>query len=93
LLNAGGTAIVQTLHPVIACGDAPYVDGWRAASWAGFGAEFHNPAPWYFRTMEGWQALFAQAGFQSVEVHAPIHPDHGKPLQLSLWPATLNVTD
>jgi hypothetical protein len=29
LLNAGGTAIVQTLHPVIACGDAPYVDGWR----------------------------------------------------------------
>src|SRR5712692_9060890 len=29
LLNPGGSLIVQTIHPVIGCGDQPYQDGWR----------------------------------------------------------------
>ena len=29
LLAPGGALIVQTLHPVVATGDAPYEDGWR----------------------------------------------------------------
>jgi hypothetical protein len=37
-LAAGGYLIVQTLHPLAACGDNPYRDGWRAGNWLGFGA-------------------------------------------------------
>lgn len=29
LLDRDGSFIVQTLHPVIACGDLPYWEGWR----------------------------------------------------------------
>jgi len=79
LLNADGALIVQTLHPLEACGDEACVDGWRAGSWSGFGTEFRNPAPWYFRTLESWRALFAQAGFRSVDTHEPIHPDTRRP--------------
>jgi hypothetical protein len=35
---AGGYLIVQTLHPLAACGDNPYRDGWSAGNWLGFGA-------------------------------------------------------
>lgn len=90
LLNDAGALIIQTLHPVSACGDAPYIDGWRAGSWLGFGAEFHNPAPWYFRTLESWQTLFAQAGFQSLQVHEPIHSHTQQPASLIV--VATNVT-
>ncbi|MGZ5058164.1 MAG: class I SAM-dependent methyltransferase, partial [Methylobacter sp.] len=50
LLNQPGLFIVQTLHPVMVCGDLPYRDGWREGSWAGFNSDFTDPAPWYFRT-------------------------------------------
>ena len=40
LLNARGTFIVQTLHPIVACGELPYRGGWREGSWTGFGSEF-----------------------------------------------------
>jgi SAM-dependent methyltransferase len=33
-LRPGGALVVQTMHPVVACGDAPYRDGWREGSWA-----------------------------------------------------------
>ena len=75
LLSADGVLIVQSLHPRVACGDEPYVDGWRAGSWSGFGAQFRNPAPWYFRTLDSWRALFARGGFASIETYEPIHPD------------------
>jgi 2-polyprenyl-3-methyl-5-hydroxy-6-metoxy-1,4-benzoquinol methylase len=32
LLNPDGALIVQTHHPIIACGAAPYRDGWRDGS-------------------------------------------------------------
>ena len=74
LLNDGGAFIVQTLHPVAACGELPYVDGWREGSWAGCGSGFTDPAPWYFRTMASWMNLFTSSGFQIVEMREPLHP-------------------
>lgn len=52
LLHPGGILIVQTLHPLVACADHAYRDGWRPGSWAGFSEDFVRPAPWYFRTLE-----------------------------------------
>lgn len=83
-LRAGGTLIVQTVHPLIACGDAPYADGWRAGSWAGFSDDFQDAPPWYFRTISGWIALFERHGLRVVEMGEPLHPRTGKPVSLIL---------
>lgn len=82
LLNSHGAFVVQTLHPVMACGDLPYRDGWREGSWAGFSTDFSNPAPWYFRTLESWIKLFIDNGFQLCEVREPIHPKTRKPASI-----------
>jgi 2-polyprenyl-3-methyl-5-hydroxy-6-metoxy-1,4-benzoquinol methylase len=74
ILPAGGHFVVQTLHPVAACGDEPYEDGWREGSWTGFGDEFTDPAPWYFRTMDSWVHLFEEHGFRLTETKEPMHP-------------------
>jgi len=79
LLRPGGALVVQTLHPVVACGELPYEDGWRAGSWAGFSDDFTDPAPWYFRRLESWVALIASSGMTLVEMREPIHPTTGKP--------------
>jgi 2-polyprenyl-3-methyl-5-hydroxy-6-metoxy-1,4-benzoquinol methylase len=70
-LNVPGYLIVQTLHPVAACGAQPYRDGWRAGSWAGFSPEFSDPAPWYFRTLASWYAMLRRCGFEMVECREP----------------------
>ncbi|MBZ2168145.1 class I SAM-dependent methyltransferase [Marinobacter sp. F4216] len=77
-LKSGGVFIVQTLHPVVA-NDQAYVDGWREGSWDGFGSEFVDPAPWYFRTLESWVALFSDNGLRLASMREPLHPDTGKP--------------
>ena len=79
LLTPSGALIVQTLHPAIACGDAPYVDGWRRGSWAGFSEDFRDPAPWYFRTLASWQRLFVASGLRVVEMREPLHPTSQQP--------------
>lgn len=79
LLNPGGCFIVQTLHPVVACGDLPYRDGWREGSWVGFNPDFADPAPWYFRTLESWTRLFGDCGFRLLEMREPIYPKTRKP--------------
>ena len=79
LLQPGGALIIQTLHPVIACGDLPYKDGWRTGSWAGFSDDFTDPAPWYFRTLESWVELIANSGLTLAELREPIHPTTNKP--------------
>jgi 2-polyprenyl-3-methyl-5-hydroxy-6-metoxy-1,4-benzoquinol methylase len=84
LLNDGGALIIQTLHPTIACGDLPYVDGWRASSWDGFSDEFTDPAPWYFRTLAAWIELYTTNGLSIVEIREPIHPQTGKPAAIIL---------
>jgi SAM-dependent methyltransferase len=84
LLNPAGALIVQTLHPVAACGEAAYQDGWRESSWAGFNADFTDPPPWYFRTQGTWVRLFTDNGFRLVELREPIHPQTGKPASVIL---------
>ena len=79
LLKPRGTFLVQTLHPVIACGDHPYQDGWRQGSWAGFSTDFSDAAPWYFRTMESWIRLFQEHGLRLLEMREPLHPQMQKP--------------
>jgi 2-polyprenyl-3-methyl-5-hydroxy-6-metoxy-1,4-benzoquinol methylase len=71
--------VIQTLHPLIACGDLPYEDGWRPGSWAGCEGAFSEPAPWYFRTLTSWVHLLTQAGFTLLEVREPLHPQTGRP--------------
>ena len=83
-LRRGGTLIVQTVHPVMACGDAPYVDGWREGSWAGFSDAFADAPPWYFRTISSWVALFANHGLRLAELREPLHPRTGRPVSLIL---------
>lgn len=81
-LNPAGSFIVQTLHPLIACGDLPYRDGWREGSWDGFSTEFTAPPPWYFRTTASWIRLFADNGLRVVELREPIHPQSQKPASI-----------
>jgi len=50
LVSSHGAFIVQTLHALIAGGDGPYQDGWRAGSWAGFNSDFADPALRYFNS-------------------------------------------
>jgi len=83
-LRAGGSLLVQTVHPVMACGEAPYIDGWRAGSWAGFSDDFQDAPPWYFRTVSSWIALFADHGLRLAEMREPLHPRTGKPVSLIL---------
>jgi 2-polyprenyl-3-methyl-5-hydroxy-6-metoxy-1,4-benzoquinol methylase len=73
LLSPGGALVVQTLHPMMARGDLPYVDGWRSGSWTGFGDDFTDPAPWYFRTIETWVALIADSNLRLVEMREPLY--------------------
>lgn len=84
LLAPNGHFIVQTLHPATALGELPYHDGWRPGSWAGFGAQFTNPAPRYFRTIGSWVALLAEGGLVLRALREPVHPERGTPASLLL---------
>lgn len=79
LLTRGGALIVQTVHPVAACGDGRYEDGWRPGSWAGFNDGFVAPAPWYFRTLASWQTLFHDNGFAVGKMLEPLFPATNTP--------------
>lgn len=83
-LRRGGHLVVQTVHPVIACGEQAYVDGWREGSWAGFNSGFQDAPPWYFRTLSSWIALFETNGLRVREMREPLHPRTGKPASLIL---------
>lgn len=84
LLHPGGSLLIQTLHPLMACGEEPYRDGWRPGSWAGFSSAFGTPAPWYFRTLESWLTLLHQLGFVLQELQEPLHPESQRPASLIL---------
>jgi 2-polyprenyl-3-methyl-5-hydroxy-6-metoxy-1,4-benzoquinol methylase len=79
LLNTHGTFIVQTLHPMVACGEAPYRDGWREGSWAGFSSDFTDPAPWYFRTLASWLELFRRHRLRLLQLKEPLDPRSQRP--------------
>jgi 2-polyprenyl-3-methyl-5-hydroxy-6-metoxy-1,4-benzoquinol methylase len=82
LLTPGGAFILQTLHPLIACGDAPYEDGWREGSWQGFNRQFSQPPPWYFRTLGTWMTLLRESGMSVQSIQEPRHPVTGRPVSL-----------
>ena len=84
LLTRNGRFILQTLHPETACGDLPYEDGWREGSWSGFSPEFTKPAPWYFRTLPSWEALFPRFGLELLERIEPRNPHNGDKQSLIL---------
>ncbi len=84
MLRPQGAFMVQTLHPIYpmhagADQQCPYKDGWREGSWAGFSADFTDPAPWYFRTMESWEALFGKHRLRLLERREPLHPHTRQP--------------
>lgn len=83
-LRRGGHLVVQTVHPLTACGEAPYADGWRDGSWAGFNSDFADAPPWYFRTISSWIALFRRHGLALVEMREPVHPASGRAVSLIL---------
>ena len=81
-LNPQGSLVIPTLHPLTSCGDQPYCDGWRLGSWDGFGPEFTDPAPWYFRTIEFWVRLLRESHFEVRECREPAHPKTHKPASI-----------
>lgn len=84
ILTPEGLLHVQTVHPWTARGDAPYRDGWRTETFAGFGPGFPEPMPWYFRTLESWASLLHRSGYRIRELREPAHPGTGQPLSLLL---------
>ena len=70
-LKEQGFLIIQTLHPIAACGDGPYEDGWREGNWLGFSSDFSDPAPWYFRRLDSWSAMLNRCGFRILERREP----------------------
>jgi 2-polyprenyl-3-methyl-5-hydroxy-6-metoxy-1,4-benzoquinol methylase len=82
LLRPAGSLIVQTLHPLVAGGDQPEQDGWRAGSWQGFNADFIEPAPWYFRSLDSWLQLFKKNKLQLIEMREPRHPRTQQPASI-----------
>jgi len=66
----------------MACGDQPYIDGWRTGSWAGFSEDFSDPAPWYFRTLQSWVERIIGSGLTLAEMREPINPATGKPASI-----------
>ncbi|MEM5296547.1 methyltransferase domain-containing protein [Burkholderia sp. JPY481] len=79
LLTHRGSLVIQTLHPLVACGELPYVNGWRAGAWAGFGDAFSDAPPWFFRTLQTWVELLATSGLTLQQMQEPLHPRTGKP--------------
>lgn len=82
LLAPEGRFLIQTLHPVAACGALPYQDGWREGSWAGFSSDFTTTAPWYFRTLETWKRLFTCHGLELISLTEPMHPKTNSPASI-----------
>jgi 2-polyprenyl-3-methyl-5-hydroxy-6-metoxy-1,4-benzoquinol methylase len=83
-LEQSGHLIIQTLHPVAACGAQLYQDGWREGSWQGFSGKFRDPGPWYFRTLESWKALLERSGFAIAECREPKAPGTVTPASV-IW--------
>lgn len=82
LLALGGCLMVQTLHPCSV--ENGVSSGWREGSWAGFDPRFTDPAPWYFRTLADWHALFTRHGMRVTATHEPTLPATGRPASLIL---------
>jgi 2-polyprenyl-3-methyl-5-hydroxy-6-metoxy-1,4-benzoquinol methylase len=83
-LAPGGALVIQTVHPWAARGEAPYADGWRTETFAGFGEGFGAAMPWYYRTLGSWVRCLSAAGLAISELREPLHPETGGPASLLL---------
>ncbi|SJZ77003.1 Methyltransferase domain-containing protein [Chitinophaga eiseniae] len=79
VVTAGGLVFIQTLHPLVIAGQEPYVTGWKEGSWNGMKRAFVQPYQWYFRTLEDWSRLFAEAGLTVKQIKEPVHPETKAP--------------
>jgi 2-polyprenyl-3-methyl-5-hydroxy-6-metoxy-1,4-benzoquinol methylase len=82
MLAARGQLVIQTVHPWVACGDAPYADGWREETFASFGGGFTTPMPWYFRTFASWVDAICSSRFAIKRIVEPVDAESGRPLSL-----------
>lgn len=82
MLDPRGRLVVQTVHPWVVCGEAPYVDGWREETFANFGNGFSTPMPWYFRTLASWVEAIGASRFVIERIVEPIDAASGRPLSL-----------
>jgi 2-polyprenyl-3-methyl-5-hydroxy-6-metoxy-1,4-benzoquinol methylase len=82
LLAFNGRLVIQSVHPWVACGEGPYVNGWREETFASFGGGFTAPMPWYFRTLSSWLEAIGAARFTVARIAEPVDPESGRPLSL-----------
>lgn len=82
LLKPHGALVIQTLHPIVSCGELPYQEGWREGSWQGFSDEFTNPAPWYFRTFDAWLRLCVEHRLSVSRLIEPVSATTSQPVSL-----------
>lgn len=81
LLKNQKLLFIQTLHPVMGCGESAYIDGWRQELWNNFNSDF-TAAPWYFRKLETWINLLKSSGFTILECREPINSLTQKPASI-----------
>lgn len=77
-----GRIVIQTVHPWMARGDAPYRSDWRTESFDGFGIVFPSPMPWFNRTLASWHEQITLDGLRVVQLDEPLHATTGAPLSL-----------
>ncbi|MBG1262563.1 class I SAM-dependent methyltransferase [Nostoc commune] len=82
LLESKGKIIIQTLHPIIACGDSTYSNGWRETSWQTLSDKPFHPTPWYFRTLESWINEFHALKYRLLNLYEPCDPKTNKPISI-----------
>lgn len=83
LLEPSGSLLIQTVHPE-RIADESHEDGWRVEHFAGFGADFSQAMPWYFRRQESWVALLTRNRLIVKSIAEPVHPTTQEPLSLLL---------
>ena len=81
-LSPSGALVIQTLHPWSAAGEDGYTDGWRVATFTGFGGPFPESMPWFFRTLSSWVREFSDAGLVVELIEEPRHPETREPLSM-----------
>jgi 2-polyprenyl-3-methyl-5-hydroxy-6-metoxy-1,4-benzoquinol methylase len=81
-----GHVVIQTLHANAAqgCTEGSAPEGWQPGGWGSCGSGFGPPIAWYFRNTPSWAQLFAQAGFDAVQIEEPRHPTTGQALSYLL---------
>jgi 2-polyprenyl-3-methyl-5-hydroxy-6-metoxy-1,4-benzoquinol methylase len=84
LVRPNGFLVVQTVHPWVASGAEPYLDGWREERFEGWDGGFEAPMPWFFRTLESWFSELGAAGWVVTTLREPADRASGKPLSVLL---------